>query len=161
MNMDKVKRILDLFLDIPYPDDGHIAMGASIEAGYVRSYFREISWQKLSVEHLWEFYPGDPAGCLSFMTPCGFRYYFPGYMKMALLQYDSADAIFDAVMNKLSIAALDPNSELRSIFEKYEKKQLTGIAEFLTIISESIYKLYPVDIAEIAISTYWKRYLPP
>jgi hypothetical protein len=158
MNHDTDK-LFDSFLNVPYPGDANISAGNSIESSYVADYFRGKEWGGLSVQDFSEHYPGDPAACLSFMTPAAFRYYFPGFMKIALLEYDVADAIFDVVINKLSIAADDPSSTWRPVFEGYEPTHLHAIAKFLTVMSEKFCRHYPVDAAALALSSYWSKYL--
>lgn len=157
MNENSAPEIFSHFLDVPPPET--IASGRSIEATYVETYFKGKKWSELTVEQMCEHYQGDPAGCLSFMTPVAFRYYFPGFMKMALFQYDKADAIFDVVVSKLSIAANQPTAELRGIFEGYSRSQLRAIARYLMMLSENICRFYPSDLAAQALSSYWNRFL--
>lgn len=151
--------IFNLFNNLPYPDDDNISDKNSIEASYVSNYFRGKQWDKLGVKELQEDYPGDPSACLSFMTPSAFRYFFPGYMKMALIEYDIADAIFDVVINKLVTTATDPNYYYRSIFEAYDHIYLNAIAKYLVVMSDKYCKHYPVDEAALALKSYWSKYL--
>lgn len=151
--------VFEAFKDMPDNPPDKINMGDSIESLCVGNYFRNKSWLELNVIKLRESYPGDESACLSFMTPEAFRYFFPAYMRMALIEYDKADAIFDTVLSKLNIAAKDENSELRQIFLRYQIFQLEAIAKYLVLLSESICHLYPVNLATIALEEYWGQYL--
>jgi hypothetical protein len=157
MNYD-LDEILASFSSVPYPGDENISIGASIEAQYVAHYFKGKRWSDLTVEALRNDYEGDPSACLSFMTHEAFRYFLPGYLKMALIQYDVADAIFDTVLFKLGGAA-NENTDLRLIVEGYNQAQLKAIAQYLQLLSAKICKFYPVDEAAAALDEFWGKYL--
>lgn len=137
---------------------GDLALGNSIESGYVRSYFSGRDWQSIDVESLREGYPGDPAACLSFMTHDAFCYFFPSYLRMAYLEYETADAIFDCIIGKLHAVAFG-DLTLRRVFEAYEPHQLSAIAEIVSRLSEKYCKYYPRDLAAEAFAEYWSKHL--
>lgn len=153
MNNDQ----FSVFDDVTSPNDDNIALGNSFESGYVKSYFSGRNWRSIDVESLRESYPGDPAACLSFMTPDAFRYFFPSYLRMAYMEYDKADAIFDCVVGKLHAVAFE-DSSLRRVFEGYEPHQLSAIAILVRQLSDAYCKYYPRDLAAEAFVKYWSKY---
>lgn len=154
----EILEILSAFEDTKYPGDSNIARSASMEGEYVAAYFKGKNWTSLTVQSLRTDYPGDPSACLSFMTDQAFRYFFPGYMKMACLEYDSADAIFDVVVDRIFDAS--EGSRIREIFEDYDRAKLSAIAQYAELLSTEYCRHYPEDLAAIALSKYWHRYLP-
>jgi hypothetical protein len=153
----ELKKIFSCFENIPYPGDENISHDNGLEAGYVVSYFKKRNWMSLNVQAMRTEYPGDASACLTFMTDDAFRYFFPGYMKVAFVEYNSADAIFDKVIFRLSDAA--ENLEMRVIFEKYDEAQLRAIAQYCVLLSEKYCRFYTDDLAAIAVSKYWHQYL--
>jgi hypothetical protein len=150
--------IFDPFFSLVYPEGERIAKGDSFEARSVENFFSGKTWSDISLCDFSEKYEGDPAACLSFMTPAAYRYFFPLFMRSALLEHDGADAIFDVVVNKLYQAACG-DVALRSIYEEYQPKQLNSIAKYLSVLSDRYSRYYPVDYAKEALEIYWSQYL--
>lgn len=152
----ELQKIFSPFETMLYPGDDNISQGNSLEAGYVASYFKKRDWMSLNVQAMRTEYPGDPSACLTFMTDDAFLYFFPGYMRMACVEYDSADAIFDTVVFRLLDAA--EGLEVRDIFQKYDPAQLRAIARDCVFLSEKYCRFYPEDLAALAVSKYWHQY---
>jgi hypothetical protein len=123
----------------------------------VKSYFSGRNWRSINVESMKENYAGDPSACLSFMTPEAFRYFFPSYIRMAYMEYDVADAIFDVVIAKLHSVAFG-DSYLIEIIEGYGPRQLEAIATLVCKFSEKFCKYYPKDLAAEAFAKYWHKH---
>jgi hypothetical protein len=149
--------LFEPFYNLNYPGDANLSASPSIEGKEVSRYFKGKNWADLRVDSMRADYAGDPAACLSFMTDDAFRFYFPGYMRMALLEYETADAIFDAVVSKIARAS-EPG-ELRRVFEKYDRPQLSAIASLTEVLSENFCRFYPVDIAKESLERYWTKYI--
>ena len=105
------------------------------EYTYVDEFFRDRSWNEITLEDLRNIYPGPPDACLSFMSAEAFQYYLPTYLAIFLEHWDRADAIADA-----AVFALVPTSDPRlrawqaERFGQFTSAQRKVIADFLNYV---------------------------
>lgn len=105
------------------------------EYTYVDEFFRDRSWTEITLEDLWNTYPGPPDACLSFMSAEAFQYYLPTYLSIFLKHWDRADTIADA-----AVFALVPTSDeslkawQAERFKQFTSTQRKVVADFLNYV---------------------------
>jgi hypothetical protein len=63
------------------------------EYTYVDEFFRGRAWSGITLEDLWDAYPGPPDACLYFMSAQAFQYYLPTFLLIFLEHWDTTEAI--------------------------------------------------------------------
>ena len=142
----------------PYPGDSQLVSGNTIEHNQVAAYFRGKHWSDVTLEWLND-YVGDPSACLWFMTPAAVRFYLPAYLRISLEHYHTSNAIPDAVIHMLELAATERNGEVAQALDPLTQEQKRVIARYLHLMSKEYWHLYPVDSAALALEPYWGQYL--
>ena len=113
------------------------------EYTYVDEFFRDRPWSEITLEDLWDTYPGPPDACLSFMSAEAFQYYLPSYLSIFLRHWDRADTIADA-----AIFALVPTSDEKlrvwqaERFRQFTSSQRKVIADFLSYVDKKYRDYY-------------------
>ena len=139
-----------------FPQDRSIGQGGSIEARAVEAYFRGKSADDIQLSGFKRDYPHDPAACLVFMTDEAFAFFLPAFMRIALDDYEVADSIPEAVINRLVEMAEGRDDARRdAVLERYSAAEVESIAQFLKKMSELYWHQYPEDSALRAYE-YWK-----
>ena len=126
------------------------------EYTYVDEFFRDRSWAEITLEDLWNTYPGPPDACLSFMSAEAFQYYLPTYLSIFLKRWDSADSIADAAI----FALVPTNDESLRVWQAERFKQFTlaqrkVISDFLNYVDlkyRNDYEFFGLDDALL----YWQ-----
>ena len=85
----------------PYPGDLHIvtnnAPGYDLESLQIRETFKRHTWQTM---------PNDlllyEQVALSLLSPSGFKYYLPAFLRLAVREYATADALPDSLVFHLT-----------------------------------------------------------
>ncbi len=148
---------LSQFSTAPFPKDLAIGSGTSIESRAVERFFRDKTIGDISLAALRAGYSHDPAACLVFMTNEAFAFFLPAFLRISLDEYDAADAIPGAVINRLvEMAEGHDNGRRDAVMRSYTREQLGAIADFLEEMSDRYWHLYPEDSARRALR-YWKH----
>lgn len=146
---------INIFWTEKYPDQKPIGLGNSSEAKAVERFFRGKRLQDVSLSSLRKEYHHDPSAALVFMTEDAFAFFLPAFMRIALEDYESADAIPEAVINRFLEMAEGRDMERRqAIIRRYSPEQIKAIADFLKNMSERYWHNYPEDTAKRA-TRYW------
>jgi hypothetical protein len=85
----------------PHPGEAHIVhnnSGYDLEAVGIREAFKAHTWQTLPAEVLLH-----EQSALGFLSPAGFKYYLPAYLRLAVQQYEAADMIPDNLVLALTL----------------------------------------------------------
>ncbi len=165
----KLTMDFSIFSKREFPQGKAVTSGNSLEASYVESFFSGRSQVEITFDLLKSAYSHDPSACLSFMLPDAFAFFLPAYMRIALENYEEADAIPDAVIFHLLCIAQggaydekineEYKNRLNAILSSYSVEQLKAVAEFLDEMSKKYWHKYPTDDAQKALSVYWERFL--
>lgn len=148
------------FPSVKFPLAQPVTLCDSIEACGVETFFRGHSWDEITLDFLKSNYPHDPAACLTFMLPTAYAFFLPAYMRMALENYETSDAIPDSVIfDLLCMGQGKYKDKLDAVLSSYTAEQLNSVAKFLSEMSEKYWHLYPSDDAKKAISIYWGKFL--
>ena len=126
------------------------------EYTYVDEFFRDRSWTEITLEDLWDTYPGPPDACLGFMSVEAFKYFLPTYLSIFLKHWDRADTIADA-----AVFALVPTSDERlrawqadrfTQFTSAQRKVISDFLDYVDLKYRSDYEFFGL----VAALLYWK-----
>jgi hypothetical protein len=93
--------IEESFGRVPYPGDEHIVAdnsGWDPEYERPRTALRGRHWRDLPFETLYAV-----RSSLSFLSPEGYRFYLPAFMRTAIVDYDRADVLPSSVIGSLTL----------------------------------------------------------
>lgn len=142
-------------------DPGTLA-SASVghEAAAVSRYFSGRTIDDVTLDSLSSEYSHDPAACLSFLTPQAFALFLPAFMRIALEQYEEANAIPEVVISRLLHIADGTDIERKDVLvDSYSPAQKREVAEFLEAMSSKYWRHYPSDDAKRALNIFWYQFL--
>ena len=120
------------FANRPYPGDDLIANTAegdpTYEGNQAAEFFKGMDWKDFSWSEDWG-YPDF----LTFLTPKGFAYYMPGFLKAALLDFDNAFEVTQTVCFALTPIDTWDQPELVNMrsagLEQYQKNKLDEFSQ--------------------------------
>ena len=127
------------------------------EYSYVDEFFRDRSWTEVTLEDLWETYPGPPDACLGFMSTEAFKYFLPAYLSIFLEHRDRADTIADA-----AVFVLVPTSDERlrtwqadrfKAFSPVQRKVISDFLHYVDLQYGDDYEFFGLDHALL----YWRQ----
>ena len=129
-------RIDATFAGVPRPDNGELHHPESYDDMDLQRLYEIRSWRDMTDQDVIEEY-----AALSFLSAAGFRYFLPAYMRFALLNPDSPQAVVSS-----TIWALDPNlysdgiaAYARSKYALFDEAQRAAVVAFLEAMTDSSY----------------------
>jgi hypothetical protein len=165
--MDDLKaRIVQDFGALPSPGNNiTIPSPGDRERAAIDAFFRGKKWQEIRLDDLRTGYKGDESACLTFMTPQAFRYYLPAYLLFCLENFREA-WMSNLLPCTIWWLELDGNDRENATlffdrFDGYNKAQKRDIALFLKQMSKRHGEDFAQDHADLALTWYWSRHLPP
>lgn len=133
---EALARIEVAFAAVPRPDNGELHHPDSYDDTDLEPLYEIDRWHDMADEVVINSYAAP-----SFLSPAGFRYFLPAYMRFALRNPDSAEAVVSS-----TIWALDPSlyseriaAYARSKYELFDEAQRAAIVSFLEAMTDSSY----------------------
>jgi len=134
---------------------------SNIESGYVLNFFNGKRWNDVTLKQLTQHYEGDPSACLLFMSPEAFRYYLPLFLRICLIDYESADVIYDTTLWRLVPSKNNlSRKEFDELYSGYDLEKKSLIARILQHLAQAHIDDYgEKNDAQISLDEYWNEYL--
>ena len=147
------------FAEVPYPGDGNIVQGSSLEAKEIESFFRGKRWEEITLENLNSNPPMDPSAGPSFMTEQAFHYYLPAYLMITIDSKPEADVIPEFTVHRLSIPEIAEaeRSWYQSRVVRFTRAQRRAVKAVLEYVRDTYQGLPGGDLYSPTLSTiqYW------
>jgi len=120
-------KITDAFSTTPYPGDNNIGDGDPFDGDSVEEAFRGKHWREISLELLLVHHEKLP-----FLSPEGFRFYFPAYLIGVLYHFEDLDMYFvpSRIITSLTPPSQFPNKFLE-IAKQFTAQEKDAIHSFL------------------------------
>jgi len=133
---EALTRIDIAFSGVPRPDNDELHHPDSYDDMDLQRLYEIGSWRDMTDHDVIEEY-----AALNFLSAAGFRYFLPAYMRFALLNPDSPEAVVSS-----TIWALDPSlysegidAYARSKYVLFDEAQRAAIVTFLDAMTDSSY----------------------
>lgn len=133
---EALDRIEAAFAAVPRPANDELLHSDSFDDMDLESLYPIESWREMTDDDVINSYAAP-----SFLSPAGFRHFLPAYMRFALRNPDSSEAVVSA-----TIWGLDPSmyseriaAYARSKYVLLDNEQRAAIVAFLEAMTESSY----------------------
>ena len=105
---------------LQYPGDDNIVYdnsGYHLECAAIKKALKARHWRDISFDTL-----DDMREALCFLSPGGFRFYLPAFMRIAVTDYDRADIIPGIIIRSLTPPTLSDVEERAAFLENFSKQ---------------------------------------